>query len=153
MDTTQLLYQLWPLVIFLIAVAGGAAVALYRVNDNAVKIKEIKRCLFNENGELIYITSSYARTQFNCVNENVKKMEIKMSGYMTIENHTKDCEIASFKIKNYFTDAFETFQDKLLKKMAEQQKPVMEAISSNAKMIVILDKRTRHLKDMDEKDG
>jgi len=66
MDTTHLILQLWPLVLFLIAVAG---------------------CLFNENGELIYLTNSSARAQFNSMDEKIKKSEVKMSEYMTIENH------------------------------------------------------------------
>lgn len=80
----------------------------------------------------------------------IKQIEVRMKDFMTIENHSKDCKIASLEIKDHFRTALAEFSAKLLLKMDEQQKPVVEAIKKNAEAISRLDRRTRHLKDSDD---
>jgi len=79
----------------------------------------------------------------------IAQIEKKTGCFMTTTNHTKDCKIACLEVKDYFRTALAEFSAKLLLKMDEQQKPVIEAIKKNADMIGRLDNRTRHLKDTD----
>ena len=79
----------------------------------------------------------------------IKEIKKKLKNYMTLENHNKDCKISSLEIKDHFRGALAEFSAKLLLKMDEQQKPIVEAISKNTNAINRLDRRTVHLKDID----
>ena len=79
----------------------------------------------------------------------ISQIEKRDETFMTNTDHAKDCKIAALEIKDYFRTALAEFSAKLLLKMDEQQKPVIEAINKNADMITRLDRRTRHLKDVD----
>ena len=107
LDEVTILIKNWQFILALAAIAGGCAVALYRIN----------------------------------------KLDERIEGYMTTENHIKDCKIASFEIKDYFRFALNEFSEKLISKMKEQQKPIVDAIRRNADAIARLDRRTHHLKD------
>ena len=147
-DTTiHLLVKLWPILVFLLMIAAGASVALYRVGENSVAIKSLKRCLFRDDGELVYMTASDVERKFYSTEDNIEKNGVLISACMTKEQHGKDCKLAGYEIEKAFNKSFDAFQEKLLTKMADQNKPVIEILQEHSDMIRKLDRRTRHLKD------
>ena len=78
-----------------------------------------------------------------------KELEKKQEDFMTKENHELKCTVAGHEIKQFFRIELENFSEKLIRKLANQDKPLVDLIRRNSEMIALLDRRTRHLKDAD----
>jgi hypothetical protein len=132
--------KFWPVIIWLLPVVAMIAISFYRIGENASSIKDMKRYLFRDDGTLIYVPAASAKAQHDQIYCKLRGVEESMKRFITDEEHETFCKIASFEMKENFRITFDLFQDVLLKKMDDLQKPLLEKINQHTEEIIELKK-------------
>jgi hypothetical protein len=121
-DPVHWIIQLWPIIVALVGLICALAVAYHRIGNNADDIKEnkkeFKRCLFQEDGSLIYV----CRKDYDKDMEAIADQHQEDAGKgLTAKEHDKICRIASLEMKEavgiMLDQKFKDFEIRLLKQL------------------------------------